>query len=502
MIFSLGKKGTADDDAIREETFKRWREASERIQPSEMQASVTPASRPGSPSGSPIASSSVDSASFVDTGLNEYVSEPYTVPSQQSAGTARGGKSGAAQLTAPTLAVGPIEEIKMDSMRAVEWPEHQLSESYAAHASGETIVMSSIPADGSFDSLKGDSATIDSAALDSVPLRRSTVTLTAAVDDEAVITPRAPFIGRSASMSSASATVSSPSSTPAPSAVAPSSAVSQSEASDSTPRAAASPRLTPSKLAQFVSNGLNAARLMGGGAHSTPARGSSSASPTIGTGSPSTGFGSAASAGAGSPRTGAAPTTSAPETHQLLQRTVSPIRTATPPAPAEPLTVEEEMKRRFGVNIRSALGPGTIIEGTFSFDSPVCIEGTLIGEVKSNSLLVVGAQASVKATVKVGSLVILGNVQGDVEAETLVEIRCGGNLEGDVRTERIAIEAGGWLSGRVTPMAPKKVLESRAQSLQAQSLRGTMSVENVSIHDDPVSTKSSGAATGTGRWSL
>ena len=89
------------------------------------------------------------------------------------------------------------------------------------------------------------------------------------------------------------------------------------------------------------------------------------------------------------------------------------------------VSVEEEIKQRFGSNIRSALGPGTIIEGTFSFDTPVCIEGTLIGEVRSNSVLIVGAQATVSAKVKVGSLIVMGIVKGDVEADELVEIKSG-----------------------------------------------------------------------------
>ncbi len=115
------------------------------------------------------------------------------------------------------------------------------------------------------------------------------------------------------------------------------------------------------------------------------------------------------------------------------------------------LTLEEDLRRRFGSNVKSALGPGTIIEGNFRFDSPVCIDGTLIGQVTSTSVLIVGENATVNATIKVGSLVVLGAVAGTVEAQDLVEIRAGGSLEGDIVTERIAIEDGGWFEGRVTP---------------------------------------------------
>jgi cytoskeletal protein CcmA (bactofilin family) len=111
------------------------------------------------------------------------------------------------------------------------------------------------------------------------------------------------------------------------------------------------------------------------------------------------------------------------------------------------LSVEEDLKRRFGGNIRSALGPGTVIEGTFRFDSPVRIDGTLRGEVASSSVLIVGEDARVEASIEVGSLIILGNVEGTIEAEELIEIRGEGNLEGSVFTKRIVIEDGATFNG-------------------------------------------------------
>ena len=88
-----------------------------------------------------------------------------------------------------------------------------------------------------------------------------------------------------------------------------------------------------------------------------------------------------------------------------------------------------------------------MIEGTFSFDSPVTIEGSLTGEVRSTSVLIVGAEASVRARVRVGSLIIRGQVEGDISADELIEIRTGGSLTGDVEAKRLVIEDGGWFSG-------------------------------------------------------
>ncbi len=155
---------------------------------------------------------------------------------------------------------------------------------------------------------------------------------------------------------------------------------------------------------------------------------------------------------AASPKTalGSQPASSAPPPPQGVNpQPLSASNTKVPPSDLS-LPVQEDIKRRFGSNVRSALGPGTVIEGTFRFDTPVCIDGTLTGEVFSSSVLIAGSQASVNARVKVGSLVILGHVVGDIEANDLIEIRAGGNLQGDISAHRIVIEDGGVFNGLCT----------------------------------------------------
>jgi len=111
---------------------------------------------------------------------------------------------------------------------------------------------------------------------------------------------------------------------------------------------------------------------------------------------------------------------------------------------------EEDLKNRFGMNLKSALGEGTVIEGTFSFETPVKVNGCLTGEIKSPSALIVGEQAQVNAKIKVGTLIVLGSVEGEIEVSDLVEIRSTGSLSGEVTTKRIALEEGGVFNGACT----------------------------------------------------
>jgi len=119
--------------------------------------------------------------------------------------------------------------------------------------------------------------------------------------------------------------------------------------------------------------------------------------------------------------------------------------------PSDPnLPVDEDLARRFGSRVKSALGPGATIQGKLTFESPVRIDGSLMGEVTSTSTLIVGDQGNVKAEVKVGSLVVLGQVTGNVVAQDLVEIKKGGRLEADVQAGRLVIEDGGYFQGKCT----------------------------------------------------
>ena len=110
---------------------------------------------------------------------------------------------------------------------------------------------------------------------------------------------------------------------------------------------------------------------------------------------------------------------------------------------------DNDTLKRFGANVKTAIASGTVIEGRFSFDSPVRIDGDMTGEISSSSILIVGEQATVRARIKVGSIIVFGKVIGDIEAQDLVEIKNGGHLEANISTDRVAIEDGGYFKGSV-----------------------------------------------------
>ena len=98
--------------------------------------------------------------------------------------------------------------------------------------------------------------------------------------------------------------------------------------------------------------------------------------------------------------------------------------------------------------VRVSLGPDAEVTGKLSFETATRIEGKLRGEVRATDLLVVGEEAVVHATVQASTLVVLGEIRGQVEGAARVEICAGGRLFGDVETKCLVVEEGATFEGR------------------------------------------------------
>lgn len=110
----------------------------------------------------------------------------------------------------------------------------------------------------------------------------------------------------------------------------------------------------------------------------------------------------------------------------------------------------KQEKEHIAKELPTVLAAGSTIEGNFSFDEPVCVEGTVVGKISSDSTLLVSESAVVEAETSVSKLIVYGNLEGDVNASELVEICPGAELVGNVSTKRLIVHDGGFLKGRVT----------------------------------------------------
>ncbi|WP_041720357.1 bactofilin family protein [Pseudodesulfovibrio piezophilus] len=99
--------------------------------------------------------------------------------------------------------------------------------------------------------------------------------------------------------------------------------------------------------------------------------------------------------------------------------------------------------------INAFLGAGTNYQGKLHFQGAVRIDGNFRGEVVSDGTLVVGQEAVVEGLIRVGQLVLSGNIQGEVEAATKVVLHKTANLQGNIKTPVLVVEEGAVLEGQL-----------------------------------------------------
>ncbi len=84
-------------------------------------------------------------------------------------------------------------------------------------------------------------------------------------------------------------------------------------------------------------------------------------------------------------------------------------------------------------------------KGDLTFKGSFRIEGNFKGTINSDSLLVVGERGKVEADIKVGQLVINGEVRGTLQASERIEVHNKGRVFGTLLTPTLVVEEGAYL---------------------------------------------------------
>jgi len=92
--------------------------------------------------------------------------------------------------------------------------------------------------------------------------------------------------------------------------------------------------------------------------------------------------------------------------------------------------------------ITAFLGRGTEFEGKLIFEGSVRIDGVFNGQIYTKGTLVIGETAKIRAEIDAKSLIISGEVYGDLKASQRVEIHAPGKLYGNINTPVLVIEEG------------------------------------------------------------
>ncbi len=96
------------------------------------------------------------------------------------------------------------------------------------------------------------------------------------------------------------------------------------------------------------------------------------------------------------------------------------------------------------------IGKSIVIKGELSGGEDLTIEGQVEGKVElRDHVLTVGANGRIKAQIFAKSIVVLGQVTGNLTATEKVDIGQNGSVEGDVVAPRVAIADGAHFRGSI-----------------------------------------------------
>ncbi len=99
-------------------------------------------------------------------------------------------------------------------------------------------------------------------------------------------------------------------------------------------------------------------------------------------------------------------------------------------------------------DLNALLGRGSEFEGKLTFEGTVRIDGKFNGTIVTNDVLVVGEGAKVSAEITAGTVIVHGEINGNVKAKGSVELHHPARMKGNIETTSLMIEKGVTFEGQ------------------------------------------------------
>jgi len=123
------------------------------------------------------------------------------------------------------------------------------------------------------------------------------------------------------------------------------------------------------------------------------------------------------------------------------------------------------------------IGKSVVIKGELNGSEDLTIEGHVEGTIQlRDHVLTIGPNGRIKAQVFAKSVIVLGEVHGNVTATEKVDIRDNGSVEGDIVSPRIAIAEGAHFKGSVDMQRKGAAAQPQAKPAAPQPSVGTATV--------------------------
>jgi len=167
---------------------------------------------------------------------------------------------------------------------------------------------------------------------------------------------------------------------------------------------------------------------------------------------------------------------------------VPEISTAPAGAISTPITSSSpirETPREIPVSSKAAacISQGIKIKGEVTGSEDLFVDGQVDGKLSlTNGSLTIGPNGNVKSDVTAREVIVRGKIEGKVSGRDKVQLWSTGQVTGEVQTDRLAIEDGAMLRGKVEAgKHPGKTGEAQAAAAAGGSTAGGKSSGPISL---------------------
>ena len=99
-------------------------------------------------------------------------------------------------------------------------------------------------------------------------------------------------------------------------------------------------------------------------------------------------------------------------------------------------------------DLNALLGRGSEFEGKLTFEGTVRIDGKFTGSIMTGDVLVVGEGAKISAEITCGTIIVHGEVNGNIRAKSSIELHHPAKVRGNIETPSLMIEKGVLFEGQ------------------------------------------------------
>jgi cytoskeletal protein CcmA (bactofilin family) len=152
----------------------------------------------------------------------------------------------------------------------------------------------------------------------------------------------------------------------------------------------------------------------------------------------------------------------------------TPAKSSPAPAPVVGLSAEPRPSQPASAKAPACISQGIRIKGEVTGSEDIFIDGNIEGKLEfGNASLTVGPNGRVKADISAREVIVRGKVDGKVIGRDKVQLWNTGQVAGEVQTERLAIEEGAVLRGKVEAGKVPSRNTSTKSSVSPASSAGT-----------------------------